>query len=447
MPFGLVNRRITLLPGQPAPEPIRLQTLVMLRWFAICGQSIAVATAWMMNVYVPLIPVTGVIALAIALNLWLFLRPAARVSDKGAGLQLGFDLWQISTLLALTGGMSNPFALLVLAPVTIAATSLPTRYMIGLGFATLVMVTLASLVAAPLTFEDGNRMALDTPYQFGHWAAIVIGVMFLSSYAHRVASDLVATSDALFAARMALEREQKLQHLGGVVAAAAHEMGTPLATIKLVVAELGDELAEHLPDRPDLAEDLAILRQSADRCGQILKSMGRAGKDDLMIRTAALESLLDEAALPHRRRRGVEIEISVEGAGDHVHRDAAVMHGLRNLIQNAVDFARRRVLVHATWTPDTLRVAIADDGPGYPPALLPRLGSPFLTTRPRAEDGRGYEGMGLGLFIAKALLEGSGARIDFANSGSGALATVTWPRDLIEADSRRALGENPEIEI
>lgn len=446
MPLGIGNHRITMLPGQPAPEPIRLRTLVLLRWFAICGQLAAVAVAWLMYVEVPLVPTLCVIALAIGLNLWMSLRPLTRVSDTGAAFQLGFDLWQISALLALTGGMTNPFALLVLAPVTIAATSLPARHMIALGVATLIMVTIASLVAIPLTFDTGVRMALDQPYQIGHWVAIVIGVVFLSTYAHRVASELVVTSAALFAARMALEREQKLQHLGGVVAAAAHEMGTPLATIKLVATEVADELAEALPDRSDLAEDIAILRQSADRCAGILKSMGRAGKDDLMIRTADLGDLLAEAAQPHKAR-GIAIDIAVHGSADHVHRDAAIMHGLRNLIQNAVDFASQGVDVRATWSADTLRVVISDDGPGYPAQLLPRLGSPFLTTRPRAEDGRGYEGMGLGLFIAKALLEGAGATIEFSNSGEGAVVTVIWPRGVIEVDSRRILGDNPEIDM
>ncbi|WP_051201590.1 ActS/PrrB/RegB family redox-sensitive histidine kinase [Paracoccus aminophilus] len=446
MPFSFVSRRITLLPGQPEPEPIRLGTLLLLRWVAVCGQLGAVAAALLIGVRIPLAPVLSTIALTILLNVWLSLRPSHRVSNHEAALQLGFDLWQISTLLALTGGMTNPFALLVLVPVTIAATSLPARHMIALGLATAVMVTMAGVVAEPLAFDSGGRLALDEPYQFGHWVAIIIGVIFLAAYVHRVSSDLSATSNALFAARMALEREQRLQHLGGVVAAAAHEMGTPLATIKLVSAELVDELDEILPDRPDIAEDLAILRQSADRCAKILKSMGRAGKDDLLIRTAPLEDMLTEAAHPHIER-GIEVEITSSEPERFVHRDAAIVHGLRNLIQNAVDFASEAVRVNATWTATELRVVIADDGPGYPPALLPRLGSPFLTTRPRSEDGRGYDGMGLGLFIAKALLERSGARLIFANSGRGAVVTVIWPRDRIEAEGRAALGENPEINL
>lgn len=444
MPFGITKNRIPMLPGQPAPEPIRLQTLVMLRWIAVFGQLSAVAVAYLFDVSLPLTTVLLVIGLAVGLNLWLSLRPVPRISDRAAALQLGFDLWQIAMLLTLTGGMTNPFALLVLAPVTIAATSLPTRHLVALGTATLVMVTIGSLLAEPLSFNSGAQLALDQLYQLGHWTAIVIGVVFLSGYAHRVATDLLSTSDALFAARMALERELKLQHLGGVVAAAAHEMGTPLATIKLVSAELTDELSEALPDRSDLAEDLLILRQSADRCGAILRSMGRAGKDDLLIKNTPLENLLDEAAAPHKDR-GIEIEITVEGDGDQIHRDAAITHGLRNLIQNGVDFARHKVQVHAVWTAQDLKVIIRDDGPGYLIALLPRLGTPFLTTRPGSDGGHSYEGMGLGLFIAKALLERTGARVFFENSDYGAVATVTWQRHLIEVDSRKALGENPEI--
>lgn len=445
MTIGLSTRRITMLPGQPAPEPIRLQTLILLRWVAVIGQLLAVAGALFIGVSVPLLPVLLVVTFAILSNTWLMLRPLRRVSEQSAAIQLGFDLAQITILIGLTGGMTNPFALLVLVPVTIAATTLPTRYMVALGITTLLLVTAASVIATPLSFENGSQLALDMPYQLGHWVAIVIGVVFLSTYAHRVSSELEATSDALFVARMALEREQKLQHLGGVVAAAAHEMGTPLGTIKLISKELSVELADMLPERSDIADDLAILRQSADRCGEILKSMGRAGKDDLMIRTAPLLDLLQEAAAPHKNR-GVSVQIDVEGEADLVHRDAAIVHGLRNLIQNAVDFAKADVEVTATWSADVLKVSIADDGPGYPAALLPRLGSPFLTSRARSARRGGHEGMGLGLFIAKALLERSGARLDFSNSDRGAEVVVIWPRSLIEAESRKALGANPEIE-
>ncbi len=444
--LDVVSRRIEPFPGQPGPEPIRLRTLVALRWVAIAGQFAAVCGALLIGAGFPLGAVLAVIVLAIALNLVLSLRQGRRISAREAAWQLGFDLAQVAALLALTGGLANPFALLLLVPVTIAATTLPGRYLIGLGAATLVMLTLSTVFAQPLTFGHGGLVPLREPLMAGHWLAIVIGAVFFSIFARRVAAELTATTEALFAARMALEREQKLQHLGGVVAAAAHELGTPLATIKLVSAELADELSEALPAREDLAEDVALLQQSADRCRDIMRSMGASGRDDLLIRSTPICELLDEAARPHQGR-GAQIVLDIQDDLPVIRRDAAVIHGLRNLIQNAVDFARRQVTITAGQDENELWLRVSDDGPGFSPALLPRIGNPFLTTRPRAEDGRNYEGMGLGLFIAKALLEGSGARLRFANGAKGgAQITVTWPIAAIRADDRGPLGENPPIQ-
>ncbi|WP_347267065.1 ActS/PrrB/RegB family redox-sensitive histidine kinase [Paracoccus sp. (in: a-proteobacteria)] len=446
MPLGLVSRRFALLPGQPLPEPIRLRILIMLRWVAIAGQLAAVGAALLIGAHFPLGPVLAVIGMAMLLNLALGLRSRRRIHAREAAWQLGFDLAQMATLLALTGGLANPFALLLLAPVTIAATALPGRHLLALGAATLLMLTLAALFAQPLTFAPDPPLRLGQPLLVGHWFAIVIGALFFAGFARLVAAEITATSDALFAARMALEREQKLQHLGGVVAAAAHELGTPLATIKLVSTELADELAELLPERQDLAEDVGLLRQSADRCRDILKSMGSAGREDLLIRSAPLAVVLAEAAAPHQGR-GSEIRLLVAPDDLVIQRDAAVIHGLRNLIQNGVDFARRVVTVEAGADQRDIWVRVSDDGPGFPPALLPRIGSPFLTTRPRAEDGRNYEGMGLGLFIAKALLERSGARLRFDNGSPGAEILVTWPREALETSDREPLGPNPEIRV
>ncbi|MFC3527578.1 ActS/PrrB/RegB family redox-sensitive histidine kinase [Paracoccus mangrovi] len=445
MNLDIIARRIELFPGQPDPEPIRLRTLILLRWAAITGQLAAVCGGLLIGVRFPLVAVLTIIALAAVLNLLLMMRPNRRISALEVAWQLGFDLAQVAALLALTGGLTNPFALLLLAPVTIAATTLPGRQLIALGVGTLIMVTLSALFAQPLVFGTDGVIRLNEPLLAGHWLAIVIGAMFFASFARRVAAELTATTEALFAARMALEREQKLQHLGGVVAAAAHELGTPLATIKLVSSELADELSQALPDRDDLAEDVMLLRQSADRCRDILRSMGASGRDDLLIRSAPICEVLNEAAAPHQGR-AARIVLHCDDETTVIRRDAAIIHGLRNLIQNAVDFAHSRVTVETGLDQDELWVRISDDGPGFPATLLPRIGSPFLTTRPRAEDGRNYEGMGLGLFIAKALLEGSGARLEFANAaGRGARITVTWSRAAIAADDRGALGPNPEI--
>ncbi|RMC34699.1 ActS/PrrB/RegB family redox-sensitive histidine kinase [Paracoccus alkanivorans] len=423
----------------PQAEPIRMRTLALLRWFAIAGQLAAVITALAMGMVFPVLPALLLIAAAGGMNLWLFLQAPARTSPDSVVFQLLFDVAQISALLGLTGGMANPFALLVLAPVTIAATALNARHTLALGVATVALITLSALLAIPVHYPDGTAMRLDPLLDIGHWLALVIGVFFFSGYAHRVTAELSATSNALFATQMALAREQRLQHLGGVVAAAAHEMGTPLATIKLITSELIDEWQ----DRPELADDLASLRDSADRCAHILRSMGRAGKDDLLLRSAPLSTIIEDAIGPHADR-GPSLEIHATDIS--VRRDPAIIHALRNLIQNAVDFADKHVVIEATHDNHELSVSIRDDGPGYPPSLLARIGDPYLTSRRTGAHREGYEGMGLGLFIAKTLLERSGARLRFSNGGPGAAVDVIWPLDRLRIDDRAALGENPHQE-
>ena len=433
--------RPPLLPEPPRPEPIRMRTVVMLRWIAIIGQLAAVAVAWMIGLRFPIWPVLGLIAASGLLNTWLLRAPPARVSHDRAAGQLSFDLLQISLLLALTGGPSNPFGLLVLAPVTIAATALPRRQIIAIGITTIIVVSIAFWFALPLHLPDGQELRIPAILSTSHWIAIMIGVVFFAGYAHRVATELWATSNALFSTQMALAREQRLQHLGGVVAAAAHELGTPLATIKLIAAELADDLADDLADRPELADDLADLRRSVDRCGQILRAMGQAGKDDLLLHSAPLRVVLQEAVGPHGQR-GIDVVIDAEGPD--IRRDPGVIHALRNLVQNAVDFADKRVMIDAFQLDNRLHIRISDDGPGYPATVLARLGEPNPTPRRNPGDRPGYEGMGLGLFIAKTLLERSGASLEFFNGGPGATVAVTWPLDRIAVSSRRPLGENPQ---
>lgn len=440
-----LDRRFAIMLPNDSPlwaEPIRRRTLVLLRWVALAGQLVAITMAWLIGVRFEVLPVLIVVSAAAVLNLWLAISPG-RVTQRRATWQLVFDLIQISILIGLTGGLSNPFALLVLAPVTIAATALQNRETILVGLATVVMVSLAAWLAVPLEHPTLD-LAMPPILQFAHMAAILIGVVFFAIYARRVADELATTGSALFATQMALAREQKLQHLGGVIAAAAHEMGTPLATIKLIAAELRDELADALPDRSDLAEDAATLTQSADRCRDILRSMGRAGKDDLQLHAAPLRTVLEEAAEPHSDR-GAKVEIYLaEGAAPSVLRDPGIIHGLRNIIQNAVDFARSQVRIDASWDTKRLSIRVSDDGPGFPPAVLGRLTDPFPVNR-RNDRRPGYEGMGLGLFIARTLLESSGARVSYGNNRSGAEVSISWPVDRIRVDDRAALQENPPI--
>lgn len=463
----MAGSEFQLFQDQQRSNWVRLRTLVVLRWFAIVGQIVAILVATRVyNLNIEVGSATLIIGSSIIANLFSSsLYPEnKRLSERETTMMLVFDVVQLSLLLFLTGGLNNPFALLILAPVTIAATVLRLTSMVIVGMTAILLITLISQFHVPLVLEGGTVLTLPPLFQFGSWVSLVIGVIFLAIYARQVTTEMHTMREALVATQLALAREQKLTDLGGVVAAAAHELGTPLATIKLVSAEL----IEELDSNPELRDDAALIREQAERCRDILHSMGRAGKDDLHLRTAPLEAVIREAAEPHLDRgKQVLFDIAPEGTTDHsqpvIGRRPEIIHGLRNLIQNAVDFSEARVEIDVNWSEDSISVQITDDGPGFPQSVIGRIGDPYVKRRRSALDGTRrpeYEGMGLGLFIAKTLLERSGGQISFSNgrrhgqSGwagqatGGAIVKVVWPRLSVDEQvgvTPKPLGKNQPI--
>ena len=471
---------IAFLAGDDRGNRVRLRTLILLRWVAIAGQLAAIVVAD--QVYGLELPL-GLCFLAVAISVLAnafsitLLPENRRLTEGEAFFTLLFDLGQLAALIFLTGGLTNPFALLVLAPVTISASALRLRATLLLGAAAILLVSAAVFWHLPLRFADGTELVVPRIFEFGFWLSIVIGIVFLGLYSHRVATEIQSMSQALLATQMALAREQKLTDLAGVVAAAAHELGTPLATIKLVSAELIDLL----DDQPDLLDDVRLIRDQADRCRDILRDMGRAGKDDLHLRQAPVSAVLREAAEPHMGRGKAVLfsfgdggedggEDGGKDGGDDGGDDSAqptilrrpeIIHGLRNLIQNAVDFAASTVWIEVGWTDLRLTVRIIDDGAGFPPNLIGKIGEPFVRSRrtePENPQRPGYEGMGLGLFIAKTLLERSGADLTFTNASDpflppedrpircGAAVEAVWALSDLAAPATGALGQNLRIE-
>ncbi len=448
---------------------VRLRTLMALRWCAVVGQTAAIlVAAQIFELQIVIGQAALVVAFSVIANVAsLYAYPEnKRLSEREAMLWLVFDILQLSALLYLTGGLNNPFAMLVLAPVTIAATVLHLGSTIFLGLTAITMITFVSYFNVPILSADGVALALPWLFQFGFWMALLVGVVFLGLYARQVTSEMHAMREALVATQLALAREQKLTDLGGVVAAAAHELGTPLATIKLVSSELMEELGNH----PELLEDAELIRDQANRCRDILHSMGRAGKDDKHLRQTPVETVVREAAEPHLSRgKAVKFHIAPEAGADLtqpiIARRPEIIHGLRNLIQNAVDFSRSQVNVDLSWSEKHIVIIISDDGSGFPQSVIGRIGDPYVRRRRVSEDGArrpGYEGMGLGLFIAKTLLERSGATLNFSNSRrnghagwsgqatGGAIVAVSWPRHTVEdspAQANAPLGENQPIAI
>ncbi len=424
---------------------IRLRTLILLRWWAVVGQITALIVAERalhLNLEIGLCYM--VIGASVISNLVASLVFPAnkRLTETENLAMVLFDLIQLGLLLYLTGGLNNPFSVLIVGPVVVSASSLSSRSSLFLGLAAILIVSGLARFHLPLITESGSVLRVPVIFLFGNWVAIIIGIVFLGVYSRWTVNEIRTMSGALQATQMALAREQKLTDLGGVVAAAAHELGTPLATIKLTSSELADDL----PEGSDSRDDALLIRDQADRCRDILRSMGRAGKDDLQLRHAPFTAVIDEAAEPHAQRgKSLLFDHAPIGAAPHdppiIPRSPEIIHGVRNLIQNAVDFAEHRVWIETRWSDQKITMRIMDDGPGYPPHLLGRIGEPIVRRRARdvMSNRREYEGMGLGLFIAKTLLERSGAVLSFANGTDsfrgdsrrreriGAVVEVVWP--------------------
>jgi two-component system sensor histidine kinase RegB len=422
---------------------LRIDTLVKLRWLALLGQLTAlVATRFGLDFPVPLTPFFLVIAASAGLNIGLRLRfrRTDRLEELPASLMLGFDILQLSALLFLTGGVENPFSMLFLAPVMISAVSLSRRHTFFLTLLMIVAVTALTFEHHPMPWFHGEELELPLVYRVGIWAAIVISAVFITIYASRVAGEARKLADALAATELVIAREQHLTQLDGLAAAAAHELGTPLATITLVVKDLEKQLING-----PFEEDVALLSQELARCRAILGKLASLGQEAGDILDEMTLSLLIEEVVGPQRDFGMLITIVRDGIGREpvCRRNPGVLHGLGNLVENAIDFAESEVRIVAQWSSTTVMIDITDDGPGFSTDILGRIGEPYLTTRAqrRAKVDEG-SGLGLGLFIAKTLLERSGATFTAANRlppRTGASITIVWPRTIFER------GGQPEV--
>jgi two-component system sensor histidine kinase RegB len=425
--------------GGGAPgERLRLRTLVGLRWAAVGGQMLALLAArFLLGFEVPLLACLGVITLAVLFNLALVLAlPPQRVLRQWeAALQLGFDILQLGLLLLLTGGVGNPFTVLLVVPVILGASSLEGRHPFVLtGLATAVVLALAAL-AETLPWLGGTPLILPPLY---HWAAalaVIVGVVVASTYARRAAAESARMELALHAAETVLAREQRLSALGGLAAMAAHELGTPLATIAVVAKEMARECPPG-----SLREDAELVSSQAQRCRDILRRLAETPEtDDVVHARISLSQLLEEAAGPEAVDEEVRVEWSVIGPPDtdppDLIRHPEVGPALTSFVENAMDFAKTEVRLVGRYDDDFVAVEVQDDGPGFAPEIFAKLGEPYVTSRPSGENSpSGHLGMGLGFFIAKTLLERTGAEVGFRNArGGGAVVSIRWPRGVIEA--------------
>jgi two-component system, sensor histidine kinase RegB len=419
---------------------LRLMTLMRLRWLAITGQALTVwIVAYGFAFPMPVLSCFVLIIISVFVNFFMMLYPTSTRLNPYAGFViLSFDALQLFCLLYLTGGLYNPFAMLIIVPAVISASSLPWRFTVVLFTLSMIGITLLSLYHLPLPWVAGAYLAIPPILKAGFYTAILATGAFTVLYAHRVAREARELSDALSATELALQREQHLSALDGLAAAAAHELGTPLATITLVAREL--QLA--FKQQSAYSDDLDLIVSQAKRCRDILQrltSLSADGEEHLS--HMPFTSLIEEVIAPHR-----EFDITIHtqkgaciGNEPIGKRNAGIIHGLGNLIENAVDFAQSKVSIKWYWNVKKVGLQIIDDGPGFSSDTLDHIGEPYHSRRV-ADKRESGGGLGLGLFIAKTLLERSGATLEFTNridKTNGAVITINWPRSTMDLEPKK----------
>ncbi|HLI21113.1 MAG TPA: ActS/PrrB/RegB family redox-sensitive histidine kinase, partial [Stellaceae bacterium] len=418
---------------QQAPPPtdvsVSLRKLVLIRWVAVAGQlATVIVVHYGLGFELPLGSTLIVIAASVVLNLLASRhRPAgARLGDREAAAYLAYDTLQLGILLFLTGGLENPFAVLMLAPTVVSATILSRSSVIGLSALTVIALAVLSVWHLPLPQRQFMPFEPQSIYILGFGTALVCSTLFISGYAWSVALEARKMRDAYAATQLALAREQRVSAVGGLAAAAAHQLGSPLATIAVVAKEL----ARDLPSGSPLAADAELLLSQSERCRTILADLAHqreGGERGSPFERLPFSALVEAAGEPHLTP-GTSVHYEVEASRGpdgrpleepQVARSPEIIHGLGNLIQNAVNFAQQEVEVTTSWNADKVSVDIADDGPGFPQSVLARIGEPYISARGPAGSSYGGSHMGLGIFIAQTLLERTGARLTFDNLSDG----------------------------
>src|ERR1700729_3433059 len=380
---------------------VRLDTILRLRWLAALGQLAAIFIVEQGLEFdgevVPCLAIVGFSAL-LNLILQLWFNPMERLEPSFAAALLAFDIVELGGLLFFTGGLENPFSFLFLAPVLISATALPFRLTIALGMLAVACASVLVFLHLPLPWDGDEPLVLPPIYLFGVWLSIAVAIGVTSLYAFQVTEESRQLSDALAATELVLTREQHLTQLDGLAAAAAHELGTPLSTIFLIARELERTVADNSP----LAGDLKTLREQTQRCRDILAKITQLSSTGAPFDRMPLSTLIEETVAPHRDFGvAIKVRIAVAGAPEPVGtRNPAILYGVGNILENAVDFAQATVEVNAWWNTETIEIVISDDGPGIAPDMLKRIGEPYLSRRrdeAQSQHGRVHEGLGLGV--------------------------------------------------
>lgn len=445
---GTPHFQLRGLPGDtptddPAQVPglgvgrIKTRTLIVLRLLGVVGQAFAILfVGLVLRFPLPYLPCSIIIGVSALFNLLLMVSPASRRLARTweAGGQLVFDIAQIAGLLLFTGGVTNPFCVLMIIPVTVGFATLPTRWAVAIGIIAATCSLTLAFGGMPLPWGGPEAIELPILYRIGCAIALMLAMGVTGGFAFWSANRASRMELALHVTETVLAREQRVSALGALAAAAAHELGTPLTTISVIAKELVRETSEG-----PLRDDAWLLMDEAQRCRGILRRLTDEPETLGVAQRMTLADFLQDVVAPYDGDPEVRVHAAVTGLGNagapDIWRRTEIFHALSSIVENAFDFAKADIQVSGRYDARSITLEVVDDGPGFAPEVLDRLGDPYVTTRPGAEGSRtGHVGMGLGFFIAKTLLERTGATVAFRNGRRrGAIVSARWPRKAIEA--------------
>ncbi len=410
------------------------KTLVILRYIAIFGQFIAVNLVYnYLNLSFPVIESHIIIFIGLLTNLYLqFKFKSNQLKDFYASLFLIYDLIQLTLLLYLTGGILNPFSFLLIIPAIVSSTFLNMGTTIILGGITSILLFLLTYFYLPLPGLE-IEFFFSGFYKFGILIGILIGLIFLSYFGIRFARESKKRSQALNKLQQVMAKEYELESLGGQAAAAAHSLGTPLATISVVATELKKEIG----DNKDYSKDIDLLISQTKRCSEILKKISKKQiKEDKFISSIKLENLLDEIISSFQEISSKNISLISDNDKNKINtqRSPEIIYGLRNFIANAIKFSKSKVDIILKSDQKNIEIIINDDGPGFPEDVKTILGEPYIKSK--SEEVSSNAGLGLGTFLGKTLLERRLANLFFSQDKKlgGASVIISWSVSNIKSN-------------
>jgi two-component system sensor histidine kinase RegB len=412
---------------------IKLLTLINIRWVAILGQFITISIVYFYFNFSFNIEYCYLLVLFSSfLNIFLQIRSKKTelLSNKQATFSILYDLFQLFGLLFLTGGLTNPFSILIVAPTTIAAGFLNLRSSILIGFLSTVLIIILSLFYFELPGIENNYL-FPKFYILGLALALCTTIVFLAIYSQRLAIESAQRSEAFNVLQQIFLREQELKSLGGLAAAAAHELGTPLNTISLVAKELKKEIGSN----KKFNQDLDLLISQSKRCSDILKQISKnpyTEKEDNFFDKASFKIIVHEVidSLKDLSKKKIIINDDEYKKDYLITKKIEIIYSLKNIIDNALKFSSDKIEIFLLSNEEQLRIKVEDDGEGFSKQILGFLGDPYINKK---DLDKNKEGLGLGIFIAKVFLERLSAIINFYNlEGKGAVVDISWQKkDLI----------------